>query len=186
MVSGFVGDETPDNELSQVRSNCMETIQNATSVENIVSTLNPYADYDIILSLLECIDRLPVPIKSIKLESFRSAVLFVLRERDLFEPDITINSEGITEIELLALHDRESRSAPNDDGRQISYRGILVIKFYTSGYIEYHTLMASSVSPRLLDADGERLDVNGIALQDNVMDKIRPFLAYQSISAHAQ
>ena len=179
MVSNFVGDETPDNELSQVWSNCMEAIQNATSVEIIVSMLNPYAGYDVILSLLECIDRSPVSIKSIELESFRSAALFVLRERDLFEPDTTINSEGITEIGLWALHDRESRSVSGDDGRQISYHGILVMKFYTSGDIEYHT------SPSLLDADGERLNVNGIASQDNIMDKIRPFLAYQSISAHA-
>ena len=171
-----IGDETPDNELSQVRSNCMEAIQNATSVEIIVNTLNPYADYDIILSLLECVNRSSASIKSIKLESFRSAVLFVLQERDLFEPDITINSEGIAEIELWALHDRESRSVPNDDGRQISYRGILVMKFYTSGDIEYHT------SPRLLDADGGRLNVNGITSQDNIMDKIIPFLAYQSIN----
>lgn len=165
----------PDSEFSRVGYGCMETIQNATSIEIIRNTLNLYDGDDIILSLRECIDRSPVPIESVELESFRSAILFILQKCGLLELDISINLEGITEISFWALSVRESRSAPDDDdddGLQTSFLGILVLAFFTSGNIEYHT------SPRLLDAGSERLDVNGITSQDNIMDKIRPFLVY--------
>ena len=183
--------KTPDDEISRMLSECMEVIRNATSMDVIASALNPYAGYDIIQDLLDCITNSSV---SIELKSFRFAVLFVLRERSLHEPGITINQDGITEITLLALHDSKqmlvqdnlAATEPHttlghaDDGRQIISRGILVMRFCTSGNIEYRA------SPRQFDVNGERFNVNGVASQDNIMDKIKPFLAYQFIKTYAQ
>ena len=183
--------KTPDNEISQVSSECVEMIQNATSVDVIVSALNPYTGYDVIQDLLDCITNSSA---SIELKSFRFAALFVLRERSLHELDIKINQEGITEIILWAFHDSKQMLVQDnlpatdlhttlghaDDGRQITSHGMLVMRFCTSGNIEYRA------SPRRLDVNGEQFNVIGVASQDNIVDKIRPLLAYQFIKTYAQ
>ena len=90
--------------------------------------------------------------QSINIDSLRELALFFLSERQLVNPQIGVNPDGLAQVEWL-----------------VGERGSLAMVFLPSGFIRFAAISAPA------QRGVERKSVNGTLPKSETMDAIRPF-----------
>lgn len=88
----------------------------------------------------------------IEIESLRAMALFIMEERQLPDPQIGVNPDGLMQIEW-----------------RLPTHGLLAIEFLPSGLIRFAAISAPA------QADAARLSVNGTLPKDATLNAVRPF-----------
>ena len=91
--------------------------------------------------------------QSINIDSLRELALFFLSERQLVNPQIGVNPDGLAQVEWL-----------------VGERGALAMVFLPSGFIRFAAISAPA------QRGVERKSVNGTLPKSETMDAIRPFI----------